>query len=89
MLLTLIMSITLLTKGFKKEEIFSIKVNLKKLNIKMTLTANQQMKVAEQKIIIEQLRKELQYEPIYTSIAIKELISYVETNRRPLQRLFQ
>jgi hypothetical protein len=48
----------------------------------MTLTANQQMRVAEQKIIIEQLRKELQYEPIYTSIAIKELISYVETNQK-------
>jgi hypothetical protein len=48
----------------------------------MTLTANQQIKVAEQKLIIEQLRKELLYEPIFTSIAIKELIKYVETNQK-------
>ena len=48
----------------------------------MSLTASQQSKITEQKIVIEQLQKEALYLPMYTSIAIKELITYVETNQK-------
>lgn len=48
----------------------------------MTLKPSLQNKLNEQRQIVEQLKKEALYQPMNTSIVIKDLITYVEQNQK-------